>query len=117
MRVSSLKNASKNLTVAAMALTMVFPPSVFGQNNQNNQNEPNAPSTVQMQKTSIKKPADFSRPTAHFPNPIGPYMAHDVKAPSFSNTPRLDQLIKDGKLYLSLDDAIALALENNLDLA
>src|SRR5207244_2286406 len=42
---------------------------------------------------------------------------HDVKSPSFSNTPRIEQLIKDGKLFLSLDDAIALALENNLDLA
>jgi outer membrane protein len=112
MRVCSLKNAGKNLTVAAMALTMVFPVNVFAQ-----QDAPQAPSAVAQQKTSITKPADFSRPTAHFPNPIGPYMAHDVKAPSFANTPRLDQLIKDGKLYLSLDDAIALALENNLDLA
>ena len=37
--------------------------------------------------------------------------------PNFANSARIDQLIKDGKLYLSLDDAIALALENNLDLA
>ena len=36
---------------------------------------------------------------------------------SFTNSPRIDQLIKDGKLMLSLDDAITLALENNLDLA
>jgi outer membrane protein TolC len=40
-----------------------------------------------------------------------------VPQPNFANSPRIDQLIKDGKLYLSLDDAIALALENNLDLA
>ncbi|MGH9524708.1 MAG: TolC family protein, partial [Terriglobales bacterium] len=40
-----------------------------------------------------------------------------VPAPSFANTPRLDQLLRDGKLMLSLDDAITLALENNLDLA
>ena len=33
------------------------------------------------------------------------------------NSPRIDQLIKNGKLMLSLDDAITLALENNLDLA
>ena len=31
--------------------------------------------------------------------------------------PRLNDLIRDGKLYISLQDAIALALENNLDLA
>jgi len=34
-----------------------------------------------------------------------------------SNTGRIDQFLHEGKLYLSLDDAIALALENNLDIA
>lgn len=33
----------------------------------------------------------------------------------FQNSDRVNQLTRDGKLYLSLDDAIALALENNLD--
>ena len=40
-----------------------------------------------------------------------------VAAPSLANTARIDQLMHDGKLYLSLNDAIALALENNLDIA
>jgi outer membrane protein TolC len=44
-------------------------------------------------------------------------MAHDVSPPNLSNTQRLDQLIQNGKITLSLDDAIALALENNLDIA
>jgi len=35
----------------------------------------------------------------------------------FANSPRLDQLMRDGKIYLSLADAIALAVENNLDIA
>ena len=34
-----------------------------------------------------------------------------------TNSPLLGQLIRDGKLHLSLKDAIRLALENNLDLA
>jgi len=34
-----------------------------------------------------------------------------------SNSSRVNGLIRDGKMYLSLDDAIALALENNLDIA
>src|ERR1041385_8174482 len=114
MRLSSLKNATKSVTAGAMALTMALPTTVFAQDAQ--QNAPQAPSAVAAH-TSITKPSDFSRPTSHIPNPIGPYMAHDVKAPSFANTPRIEQLVKDGKLYLSLDDAIALALENNLDLA
>ena len=40
-----------------------------------------------------------------------------VPEPDLSNSPRLDQLIRDGKLYLSIRNAIELALENNLDLA
>lgn len=61
---------------------------------------------------------DFSKPVRHFPNPIGPYLPHTNQSePSFGNTPRIDQLIQNGKLVLSMDNAIALALENNLDIA
>jgi outer membrane protein TolC len=35
---------------------------------------------------------------------------------SFENSPRLQSLLRAGELYLSLEDAIALALENNLDI-
>src|SRR5436305_387859 len=49
--------------------------------------------------------------------PIAPYRARHVAAPNLLNSPRMDQLIRDGKIYLSMSDAIALALENNLDLA
>src|SRR3954469_1527072 len=78
------------------------------------------PSTPTPQNTPEAKPVpslNFVKPTKHFPNPIGPYMAHDVPAPNLANTARIDSLMKDGKLYLSLNDAIALALENNLDIA
>src|SRR6266567_8980351 len=60
---------------------------------------------------------DYGKPVSHFPNPIGPYTARHVAAPDLTNTGRIDQLMHDGKLYLSLDDAVALALENNLDIA
>jgi outer membrane protein TolC len=50
-------------------------------------------------------------------NPFGPYIPSLVPAASLANSPRIDQLIRDGKLYLSLDDAIRLSLENNLDIA
>lgn len=50
-------------------------------------------------------------------NPFSIYTPINVPAPSLANSVRLDQCIHDGKLYLSLDDAIDLALENNLDLA
>src|SRR5438067_390344 len=49
--------------------------------------------------------------------PVAPYKTRTVPAPNLSNSPRMDQLVRDGKIYLSMSDAIALALENNLDLA
>ena len=60
---------------------------------------------------------DYSKPRGYFPNPLGPYLARTVPSPNLANTPRIDQLMRDGKLYLSLDDVIALGLENNLDIA
>lgn len=60
---------------------------------------------------------NYSQPVSHFPNPIGPYTSRHVAPPNLSNTSRIDGLMHDGKLYLSLNDAIALALENNLDIA
>ena len=49
-------------------------------------------------------------------NPINSYRGKSVGPPSLANSPRLDSLVRDGKLYLSLHNAIDLALENNLDL-
>src|SRR6266536_403174 len=60
---------------------------------------------------------NYSKPVSHFPNPIGPYTSRHLAAPNLANTARIDGLMHDGKLYLSLNDAIALALENNLDIA
>jgi outer membrane protein TolC len=54
-------------------------------------------------------------PKSH--NPFKAYSSDTVPEPALANSARLAQLIRDGKLYLSLKDAIDLALENNLDLA
>jgi outer membrane protein len=59
---------------------------------------------------------DYSKPQRAFPNLIAPYTSQHVAPPDLSNTPRIDQLMREGKLYLSMDDAVALALENNLDI-
>jgi outer membrane protein TolC len=44
------------------------------------------------------------------------YVPRPVRNVSFVDSPRLDRLMRAGNLYLSLRDAIALALENNLDI-
>jgi outer membrane protein TolC len=47
---------------------------------------------------------------------LQPYRPQQLPQPNLSNSARIDSLMKDGKIYLSIDDAIALTLENNLDL-
>jgi len=53
----------------------------------------------------------------HSYNPFNAYRASLVPQPNLANSNRIDTLIRNGVLELSLKDAIALALENNLDLA
>ena len=60
-------------------------------------------------------PLQYEMPKSH--NPLKAYEGEEVPEPVLANSPRLDHLIRDGQLYLSLKDAIDLALENNLDLA
>ena len=59
---------------------------------------------------------DYSTPRSAFPHLFQPYMPQELAEPNLGNSPRIDALMRDGKVYLSIDDAIALALENNLDL-
>jgi outer membrane protein len=82
--------------------------------------EPQPPAAPTPQNTPEARPLpalNYVKPASHFPNPIGPYIPKHVADPNLANTARIDQLMHDGKLYLSLNDAIALALENNLDIA
>jgi outer membrane protein TolC len=61
---------------------------------------------------------DYTRPKRYrFTNPLAPYTATSVPLPRLANSAQLDSLLRDGKIYLSLSDAIALALENNFDIA
>lgn len=69
--------------------------------------------TIVVAQTSA--PVKFDMPKSH--NPLSAYSPSYVPEPVLTNSPRLQQLVKDGKIYLSLTDAIDLALENNLDLA
>jgi outer membrane protein TolC len=77
---------------------------------------------LRAQQSTSAQVADAPQPALrldipHSSNPINAYRATKVPQPNLANSPRLDSLIHDGVLQLSLQDAIALALENNLDLA
>ena len=91
-----------------------------GMRAQDSQSVPQAPSASQPPATAKPqafKVGEYANGQSHFPNPIAPYEGRKVALPSLTNTPRLEQLMQNGKLMLSMNDAIALALENNLDIA
>ena len=75
--------------------------------------QPAAASAAQSQQYA---PVDYSKPRSQFPNVIAPYKPGYVPPPNLNNTDRIQQLMHDGKIMLSMNDAVALALENNLDL-
>ncbi len=80
---------------------------------------PAAPEPVPTQPYPLRTSnRNFARPFASWlTNPIGVYRPTNIPMASFTNSVRLTDLVKDGKIYLSLSDAIALAIENNYDIA
>ncbi len=79
---------------------------------------PQAPAPQLTQPLFLRPTAkDYSKGKRGFPDPLRWYTATDYPAPRLSNTLQLDNLLHDGKIYLSLSDAVTLALENNYDIA
>jgi len=80
---------------------------------------PQEPAPVLTQPLNLRQSQrDFSKPSGRLlGNPIKAYLPTTVAKSSFLNSPRLTDMVKDGKIYLSLSDALALALENNYDIA
>jgi outer membrane protein TolC len=81
------------------------------------QEPPAAPAPQNSAETKPIPELNYTKAVSHFPNPVGPYTPRHLAAPNVANSPRIDGLMHEGKIYLSLNDAIALALENNLDIA
>jgi outer membrane protein TolC len=84
--------------------------------------QPGLPQTPQPKLTEPLFLRDTGKDYSHlkhftFRDPIGQYTSTAFPLPSLSNTPRLENLLRDGTIYLSLADAVTLALENNYDLA
>jgi outer membrane protein TolC len=81
------------------------------------------PQTIAQQAQAAAQPGPvtyhgpFNLEVPHSHNPLAPYMPSTVPPLDLQNSQTLYNRIRDGKLYISLQDAIALALENNLTLA
>jgi outer membrane protein len=105
------------LTIASLITSPVF--TQAQEPTQQAQAQAQTPATtpvIPMPARTLSLGPDYSKGPRFFPNVIAPYESINVPAPILTNAPRLDQLIQDGKLMLSLDDAISIALENNLDI-
>ena len=59
---------------------------------------------------------DFTRGKRQWPNPFVIYAPRNVGPLNVQNSSAVSKIFQDGKIYLSINDAIALALENNLDI-
>jgi outer membrane protein TolC len=108
-----LPRVNSPVRLAALALTCLLGATGWAQD-ASSASQPSAPAAQTQAPFHF---SDYAKPRTHFPNPIGPYVPREVPSPNLANTPRVDQLMQNGKLMLSLNDAIALALENNLDIA
>jgi outer membrane protein len=109
------------LQVVAMILVVCFAITVAAQENPSVTPSPQAsPSTLpqapQPAPASQRISEDYSKAPSQFPNVIAPYKPRTVPPPNLSNSARIDPLIHNGKIMLSINDAVALALENNLDI-
>ena len=102
----------------AIVFAGALAPSLRGQDSQPSSTSASPPpGSAQTQSSDPSVLHDYSLPFTHRPNPIAPYEPHHVDPPNLSNSSRIESLIQDGKVLLSMNDAIALTLENNLDLA
>jgi outer membrane protein len=72
---------------------------------------------VAQQPTAVPKTNLDFRTSRWFPNVVSPYFSPAVPEARLSNSQRLHSLIRDGELHLTVEDALSMALENNLDIA
>ena len=110
---------ARPLLAAWLAVTLVGGPisPAFGQDAP--QNPPPAPAhtgtTIVPISLGVAK-HDYSRAPRAFPNIIAPYSPIRIEQPDLTNSPRVEQLIHDGRLELSLQEAVELTLENSMDI-
>jgi outer membrane protein len=98
--------------------TAPAPPQAVANDTTGQRGLPQAPGPKLTEPLNLRDTnVDYSKPKSHFWNPIAPYTATNYPSPALSNTERLHSLLRDGKIYLSLSDAVALTLENNYDIA
>jgi len=124
------KDLQSGGVIGLMLLNLMLP-MAGAQSQSSNGALPNAPAAAAATVTTpapppltVTEPYDlrptdqnYSRGKSQFPNPFSVYTETPVPPVRLTNSSRIDTLYRDGKIYLSLDDAIMLALQNNFDIA
>src|SRR5712671_6710462 len=110
---------ARPLLAAILAVTLVAGPisPAFGQDApQTPQAAPVKPATPIVPVSLGSAKYNYTRAPRPFPNLLAPYSPIKIAEPGLVNSPRVDQLIHDGKLELSMQEAVELALENSMDI-
>ena len=110
---------ARPLLAAILAVTLVGGPisPAFGQDAPQNPPATQAkPATAIVPVSLGSAKYSYTRAPRPFPNLLAPYSPIKIAAPVLTNSPRVDQLIHDGKLELSMQEAVELALENSMDI-
>jgi outer membrane protein len=110
---AALLRSSLLLTSTTLLVGTQLPPSLCAQNVPAAPTPQPAPPAAPPQLVHLQ---DYSKPSSAFPHILQPYRPQQLAQPNLANSPRIDSLMRDGKIYLSIDDAVALTLENNLDI-
>src|SRR5208337_2291853 len=94
------------LSLASVLLAVIMAPAGWAQDASQVPSAPSAQVPVQKAVPSSSQPFDvqeYAHPHSPFPNLLGPYTPRHVSPPNLANTPRIDQLMRDGKLYISMN--------------
>jgi outer membrane protein len=86
---------------------------------------PDSPPQSSQASAAVNPPGqpEYAAPLREYTQPASmlglwkPYLPHELPQPVLKNSDRLHSLLKGNKLMLSLNDAVALAMENNFDIA
>jgi outer membrane protein TolC len=111
--------SARPLLAAILAVTLVGGPisPAFGQDTPQNSQAASAKTGTTIVPVSLGSAKyNYRQAPRAFPNIFAPYSPIRIEEPGLTNSPRIDQLIHDGKLELSLQEAVELALENNMDI-
>jgi outer membrane protein len=110
---------ARPLLAAILAATMVGGPisPAFAQDAPQNPQAAPAKTAAPIVPVSLGSAKhNYTRSPRPFPNLFAPYSPIKIEAPGLTNSPRIDQLIHDGKLEISLQETVELALENSMDI-